>query len=252
MKAEAETLPVFRPGHPRLASILKSMKKVINEPLPASCMAGRFSRGKEKNKLFSKRNLVAVFIAAIMVLSTLGFIMMNADQSSTTLEYNGHKFRVINGGYETVLDQKAVTFRYMPQETMDADFDMAAIPLLKKANGITLTYDENSTFVQQIAYDLFQLETVVSEHTSRTISKGLMSENTYEFPVITCVDSTQTQPVISVSQGDEERIIVKDSCIVVTSSSANGFTVATEWLSYVLLGIIDEQDTAAAQQTAGS
>ncbi len=202
-------------------------------------MARRHRRHEKRQGLFSRKNLVALFIVAVMVLSTLGFIIGFNTGSVNEYEYNGRVFQRTQNGYQTKIDGEYVLFSQGPDQIDYIPFDPEMVSLLKNAQRIVLTYDENSSFVQDTAYAIFQLNEQFSGLAGLTTVSALSMKNKYGLPVMTCVNATAAQPVIYFRDGMEVTTALDGQCVTVTSDTATGLYSAKELLVYAVLGIIE-------------
>jgi hypothetical protein len=70
------------------------------------------------------------------------------------------------------------------------------------------------------------------------IRQGFTTENDYNFPVITCRDSTSVVPVIYFKSSNETKVYLENDCIIAESSTQIDFERIKDRLVYGMLGII--------------
>ena len=116
------------------------------------------SKEEEEKKRKRNQTILVVFLALIMVLSTIGFAIQGNSDSSTganenEIEYNGYKFINQNGLW--VLDNENFinfVFRYTPREVPDMGFGIK--PVGNYQGKPAYVYSEDSEAEIEIAVNL--------------------------------------------------------------------------------------------------
>jgi hypothetical protein len=190
-----------------------------------------------RQKESKKQTIIVIFIAFIMVTSIIGFIFVSSP-SGGKLKFN--KFTFVKKGnlWSTSVNKKEALFNYYPAEVVDINLD----PLIKEKVMNTLevdsTYSFNNTFVGSVELALFQLETDLNFHFGKFLRKGLIINNSFNLPIITCNDSTEIIPVLYFKESNETKIYLEENCIIAEAKNGIDFLRIKDRLMYGLLGII--------------
>jgi hypothetical protein len=195
-------------------------------------------RKKEDEGFFSKKNLIGLFIVGIMVLSGLGYMVMESSGPNSN-EYNGHKFQALNSQWYTEIDGNMVGFTFLPGDLARINVSQDLFEYLKSVKMVYVVYDANSSLVQDFELIRMQLESEMPVHLGIYPSAGITSEDpAYElFPVITCENATVFTPVIYLRQGKTE-IIGNGTCIIIQAEDSYDVPAVKDRLMYGLYGIM--------------
>lgn len=168
---------------------------------------------KEKKRLF-----VPIFIIAILVFSTIGFIFgySTSDNSQQqTLRYNGFDFiQHDTGRWLTSAGNKQVALINHPQDLEYISFPtFLSLNDLNSANKVYLTYDHN----KDIALVLSEFQFLKSYLNKPIIEACTIDiEQCNNKPLKTCDDATQQEKIIHLSLSNKtETITYYDNCIFI-------------------------------------
>jgi len=189
-------------------------------------MLGRMRRKEKKPAVF-----LAVFIAAIMVTSVIGYII--ADNTTQQKKYKGIKFETDSVSWFAVIDGTRYSFSFLPQ-----DVEYIETPKMDYTGIVQLyvTSSPNSTSSGQIAESIFELSQTLSQKGIYAL-QGFIVENEYSLPVFTCSNATQFVPVIYYADGNSTGIRKEGNCIIIESDNSYSFLPYTDALIYRFLGL---------------
>jgi hypothetical protein len=201
-------------------------------------------RHREKSER-RKKFYISLFIVAVMVLSTLGFVASygqgNINSGGTDYSYNGIEFTQLGNQWQTTVDtpfgEQDFTFFYHPLHfttTVPSEITEA----ITASPDITLTFDPNITQVQFIDAGRFQLSNYLINNLGKNVEHATTSNTTaYALPVLTCT-SGQTHITITYREG-ESGISQENNCITIQSYSSVDYLQYSEQIIYKLLGVIE-------------
>jgi hypothetical protein len=202
-------------------------------------------RREERGGIFSKKNLMGIFIVMIMVLSGLGY-MATRDSNGTgsNLDYNGFKFS--NPDYYTwyaSINGTTAKFTYHPKEIEHMQMSADAAAMLASTRMAYITFDPADRDIEQIELVRMQLEQDLSAYFKMYPITGVVNvtKQYASFPKIGCYNATYMVPVIYLRHSDDinqSRITNTGPCIMVEAASANDFPALKDRLLYGMFKII--------------
>lgn len=185
---------------------------------------------------------MAIFIAAVMVLS-IGGVFLSNPSSESDYSYNGHDFKNSNNMWVTKIDGKEITFYFLPQEVETLDVSKQAVDIIKNSQGLIITSNpvQDTTSKLQVL-DIFKLN-FVNSYLKRYSEKkaGLavtQKTNASKLPVLTCENSSYSYPMVSVDFSNETNIKMDDDCVVISVVDEYGMLAILDNLRYKLFGIL--------------
>jgi hypothetical protein len=185
-----------------------------------------------RRRLTKKRNSIAVplFIIAIMVLSVIGYSLLQGRQDNT-VTVNGFKFTEINNRWHTRVDGIDFMFYYSPAEVEDIGYrKISDFP-----TQIYLTSNPNAAYSQQ---DLMSIELAKFELKNTLGALGYAPDMQFS-DEISCENSTQTAAVVDLDLGDETIIEVDENCIKISGTNGQEIFRARDKFLMLLLGIVE-------------
>jgi hypothetical protein len=189
---------------------------------------------KEAEKKRSSSLAWAVFIAAIMIASTIGYMWIGGSEAS--LQYNGHKIARADSGFAYTKDKNTFEFRYFPSELEEMKGDATLIISGKPM--FYLTFDPESDIVE--AVDLMRLE--FSDELPKLnvyFQQGVLKQSSiYNFTVIDCINATANVPVVKFVQSNETGIIEDGSCLIFRAKNNYDVIKFKDMVLYSLLGVM--------------
>lgn len=194
---------------------------------------------RRKKQSNFKKNMLGFFIVMIMVLGGVGIFLGNAKPKES---YNGFDFVSLDGKWVTKINDKPVTFNYHPNDVFGIALSKQTIDRIKNAKMLFLTFDTDSELVSDYEIARMQLETELFTDFGVYIVTGV-TENSgsyASFPRVSCLNATNTLPVIYLKEGNETKIIEAGNCLILQSENSLGVTKLKDRLLYGLYGVIDE------------
>lgn len=176
----------------------------------------------------------------IMVGSIFGVVFFGFGSSGATgsIKYNDFKF--INKGsfWSTVVDGREAIFTYFPGDVESITIDGDIIDILKNKLEIDVTSDFNDTFAQEISLAGYNVGITLNNF-NVFVRQGFTAENDYNFPVMTCKDSTAFVPVIYFRSSNETKVYMEDDCIIAEALRQDDVERIKDRLLYGMFGIIE-------------
>ncbi|MEM4267792.1 MAG: hypothetical protein QXK37_03080 [Candidatus Woesearchaeota archaeon] len=201
----------------------------------------RFRR-KEKTSLFSKKNMLGLFIVLIMTMSGIGYMVTQGD--STTEEYNGYKFTSPSYGvWVTKIDGKQARFRYFPGDIDSLPLDSELLDLVKSTKMVYLTYNPDDEAISEIELARLDLENQLPQLLKIYPVTGVtnVTSKYYLYPYIDCQNATASVPVIVMKLNkeiNESRIGGNSGCILLEAARKEEILLLKDRFVYGLIGII--------------
>ncbi|MBW2993155.1 hypothetical protein KY317_01110 [Candidatus Woesearchaeota archaeon] len=183
-----------------------------------------------------KRNLVSVFIIAIMVFSVLA--VMFSGSSEQAKKYNGHKFIVKDNKWILNIGGKLVDFDYFPSdaENIAVTNEIKNKILNTKMLYITFNPENVSESMDKFRFDLTNLlSNLQGIHAASGITK---SSEQYALPIVSCKNATPFVPVLELKLNDRTEITIKDSCIIAKAESSKEMTRLRDAVIYKIIGVM--------------
>ncbi len=173
---------------------------------------------------------VAIFIAAIMVTSVLGFIFGERSQESMT--YGKHNFDKKNLKWVTKINGKDASFDYFPAEVELINLSDSAVNSILNSKMVYVTYDPNQTNedLGVAQFDLNQQLMLLNIY----VGNGMTASNKYGIPIITCKNATQFVPVVVLESSTNNTIKEEGNCIILNGNPL----MLKDRLLYSVFGVI--------------
>ena len=194
---------------------------------------------KMRRKPDHKKLYIAIFIIAVMVLSTFGFILSFNVQDTDQLDYNNFKFRLVDNQWITKVDGKEYTFYFHPLDvSTQAPSEIKNI--INTAPKIYLTFDPEISELQYVDLARFELSQFLTLDLGKNVENAVLNQTElYDLPIITCDNASIQNPVVQFEQLNQSKIFIEpDYCIRVSASTSVDFVKHAEGIIYILLGII--------------
>jgi len=184
--------------------------------------------------------IIAFIIVGVMVLSSFGIILEQADTSSKK-NYNGYSFvKTDNGGWLTKIKGNEMTFSHSPSDLEGINLSQTVRDVLNGKTHIGLTSDVNDPLSSSIALEQFDYAQTLPSTTNTYTTTGFTANNTYGKPVFGCNASNENTPVIYFKKARESSIRTEGSCVIVTADSDYEMVAMGERLLYYMMGIMKE------------
>jgi hypothetical protein len=196
-------------------------------------------RRKEDSSFFSKKNLVGLFIVAIMVLSGVGYLWVQ-NSGGTATDYKGHQFVFSGDKWYTKIDSATVGFTYHPADLERINISPELMEYIKSVKMFYITFEPNSSFIENFEILRMELETELPQYFNIYPTTGVtFNSSVYsQFPIVTCQNATVFVPVIYLRQGETTEIIPDGSCIILQARDVSDVPALKDRLMYGLFGIM--------------
>ena len=181
--------------------------------------------------------LLSVVIAFIMVSSVIGFMFGREEQN--TVEYNKIKFYQKNFLWATKINGQEVVFHNFPTAVEYLNISDDIYTKIKSTLEIDSTYDQNNSYVEEIAGIQYELEMVLNNFFNIYLRKGLTDENKYNLPMITCDDATPVVPVLYFKTGNRTEVYLENNCIIAEAKNGVDLLKIKDRIILGLLGIME-------------
>jgi len=193
----------------------------------------KFKR-KEKSKVMSKGMWMVIFIAVIMVLSSIGFIYDQSGGSKMT--YNGYKFKQAGNKWAVKISDQYQYFDYYPGELVFLNVTGLKEKILASPN-ITITFDSET---QDLSYiDLARFELANHLIKTKIVLNAVANESkAYQLPVVTCNNATNDNVVIYFKRGPDLSITIDNDCVIAEGKGID-FIMLKDRIAYAYYGIMD-------------
>ena len=180
-----------------------------------------------------------MFIIAVMVLSTFGFILsFNTQTPDQQLDYNGFKFRIVDNQWTTKVDGQEYAFYFHPLD-MNIQVPGDVKSTINTAPKIYLTFDPEITELQYVDLARFKLSQFLTNLGKNVENAVLNQTELYDLSTITCQNASAQSTVIQFKELNQSKIFIEsDYCIRISAFTSADFVKHAEGIIYTLLGVI--------------
>jgi hypothetical protein len=197
-------------------------------------------RNEEKTGIFTKRNAVGLLIVVIMVMSTLGYMIIEGDQNANGDNYNGYKLLSQNNYWYVNYAGKQIKLRFHPSIMDNIPLQNDARDLLNKSQVILLSINPNDKNIQYAELVRVELErempVLFNEYVFAGVTEITPAYSSYS--VIGCQNATVDAPIVYLTTGDNESFEYSDYCLTVNARTGNDMLIMKDRLILGLAGII--------------
>jgi hypothetical protein len=196
-----------------------------------------FMRKEKKEGIFSKRNLMAMFIVFIMIFSALVVFVSRSGNEEGGITYKNSQFTSKGGYWETTINEKTLQFEYTPYDVEEINLTNDTVNRLLNTLEIDATADFNGTYKKGTALAQYRLGQNLKIK-DIYIRPGSINKTQYNIPIITCRDSTQKIPVIYFKESNETKVYLDGNCIIAEADSDINFVKIANKMIYSILGVV--------------
>src|SRR3989344_1742208 len=194
-------------------------------------------RPKEEQKKLSKTFWMGVFIAAIMILSVIGYVWNGGND--TDFEYNGFSLILTEDGLWTMdYNGQNIMFYNHPTEVEYLKIDTDTSNALKNAKMIYATSDPDDLLKEAIGGAEFEIKREIEKKGIYFIY-SFTDANEFNRTIMTCDNATPSVPVLYFTHGNTTNISSSNNCIISQADSAFGIRKLRDRLLYAFLGVIE-------------
>lgn len=190
-------------------------------------------------KKHGKKNKIglwlAIFIAFIMLTSTIGYVFKGGSNE----KYNDFSFsRTDDGRWYTKINGKQLAFNYFPSDIEDINLSTEVIDKIKNTRMVYFTHDPENRYRENIAMINLELTGILWNSFKVYAMNGLTENNTFNIPIVSCDNATSTSPVIYFKESNQTEIYLNNSCIILSGKTGMDFLALKERLLYGLFDVI--------------
>jgi hypothetical protein len=197
-------------------------------------------RNEEKPGIFTKRNAVGLLIVIIMVMSTLGYMIIEGDQNSNSDRYNGHKLISQNNYWYIEYAGKQIRLRFHPSTVDNIPLQSDARDLINKSKVLLLSINPEDKNIQYVELVRLELEREMPDLFKEYVLTGVVNSTpAYSaFNKISCQNATIDAPVVFFTTGSNESFEYSGYCLTVKAKSGNDLLIMKDRFILGLAGII--------------
>jgi hypothetical protein len=192
---------------------------------------------------WNTKTIASIAIAALLILSVLGFSIGTGQQDggSVTYRHGKYKFQQTAQGYVVKLPEGRTTFRFLPDQVAAYGIPAEAVPLLRSATVLSFTLDpanETDPFTQAMGSVAFlDLPQKLGQRT--LVQPGLTNATGVEVPAITCASASPVGPVVLFARGNATGFRWENSCLIAEAVDEDGILRLSDRIAYAVLGIME-------------
>ena len=178
-----------------------------------------------------------LLIVIIMIGTSFSVFLFNASPQSQVVKYNDIKFRNNGNAWLANIDGKTAAFSFLPGDVQNITSSSELPFLLRNKIEIDTTSSLNDTYKAAIALAQHQMGLTLGNY-NLYVRRGFDSNNTFNFPVITCYNATQNVPVVHFQSANSTEIIIEKNCVIVNAQAEEDIIKAKDKLVYIIVGVI--------------
>lgn len=187
-----------------------------------------------------KKTLMSLFIVAIMILSVIGFVLVDSGEDTVKQKYGDYTFLRLPQGWRTTINEQQIVFNYFPAQLEDIKLPKE-IATFKQSPIIAFTYDPNNRYAQDLGALQYYFEQSVTNR-QHYVQRGLTNTTTYTtLPEISCENATTQLPIIYLNINTKLNttdVSYKNNCLKITASRPQDLYTTTDRLIYFMLGVM--------------
>ncbi len=188
---------------------------------------------KEKKSKFGA--FVVFFIVFIFVSSIVGFIYSGETDS---FKYKDFKFTRTQTQWFTTINNQRLSFDYFPSEVEQIELSEETKTILLNKPEIDITSDTDDIYIEDIS--LAQYNMGISLSTLNIyVRSGFTTNNTYDMPIITCMDATLAVPIIYFQHSNQTKVTLQDNCIIAEARNNMDILRIKDRILYSIFGIME-------------
>jgi hypothetical protein len=190
---------------------------------------------------WNTKTIAGLVIAALMVLSVLGFSIGSGTGTGTVKHrYGGYTFLQTPQGYTVKLPEGRVAFRFLPDQVSAYELPAEAVSALRKATVLSFTFDpanETQEFAGAMAFAGYELGQKLGQR--MLVQQGLVNATGYEVPGITCGQASDAGPVVLFRRANLTGFQWEGFCLTAEAEDEDGILRLADRIAYAVLGIME-------------
>ncbi len=177
---------------------------------------------------------------AILLFSTVAFVLMGNNGDNRTVEYNDHKLHDMGEFWKLKYNNQDLLFRLFPSALDHINISNEAINSLNETNYVFFSFNPEDQFIEYVELIRLEFEKEMKEYFNKDVLSGILKNSTiYKNPVIDCNNATNTTPVVIFKTGNETKFNYENNCITATANQARDLIILKERLFYGMVGVIE-------------
>lgn len=181
--------------------------------------------------------IVSWTIILLMVLSVGGYYIGSAAEGNVQ-RYHGIKFTASSAGVLATVQGVRYAFNYFPSQVEGIPTDAAVAPALQSPF-LFLTYDPSSNYSESMAALQYYVSDIFSRQFNAYVAPSVTHNASYNLPIVTCLNATQSEPVLAITESNETAIRLMGNCISVTVTNQDDVFRVQDKLLFLRLGVMD-------------
>jgi len=176
------------------------------------------------------------FLIFVMVASVLGAVF--DFQRGEIQRYKGVKYTQGDTSISAKIDGKPYQFRYFPAQLERVHLDPAVGNALRSTEMVVISYNASSPLTEALAGIQYNVQETLQVSLDAYIQPAIVSNNSYNLPVMDCQNATQFIPIIVLHQTNETGLWYQNNCIDARFESEADLSVLRDQLLYASLGVL--------------
>jgi hypothetical protein len=198
----------------------------------------RDSKREKRSKI-----LIGIFIAAVMILSTFGFVMEFSTTSGQSERVKGIKFDISGQtGSQAVVatvNNNVLYFSFFPSQAAAISMDKGVADLLRSSPTFYVTSSPTDTYAKNIDDVSYYLTANMPKAKDVYPVPAFTNATGYARPGVTCQNATAAFPVVHIFRGNTTEITLHDNCVEMSAYAPQDVYRLSDRLMFLLLGVTD-------------
>ena len=188
-----------------------------------------------KSKI-EQKHVMTILLVFFMVSSVFGVIFYGFTSNEQKQKYNGITFSLTSRGVEGKIAGKRELFSYFPADVLDIELPDDIKNSLTEAQAVYITYNPNSSSVQEIAIAQYKLQDFFSNQNKYAITA--MTKDG-PLPTITCENASAFVPVVELKEAESTTITSSNNCVLIEVGTDFDYERIVDRIRFALLGVIE-------------
>ncbi|GEM_PF-843994 len=194
------------------------------------------AEGKKQRTVKIIVGLITAFLMASSIL------MFAGNKPSSPYVFNKHHFEHKNNLWVTKINGQEKTFYYFPSMLTSINCTPLAKDRVLNSKYVLITFDpvnDSQYMLQAMDAVRFSLFNALSSQNVQ-VGMGIVHESPfYNLTVINCSESSQYIPVVELRKGNETRIFMNDSCIILEATTPAEMLAVGDRFLYSIYGVMN-------------
>jgi len=198
-----------------------------------------FKHHENLRYMVEAKTWMSLFIVVIMVLSVIGFVLVDLGSSDTKRSFGEYTFYRTSQGWRAKIAGQNLYFNFVPDQISTIQVDERSSQILTASPILAITYDANNTYAQSMGQLQYYVEQLLNQNQKVYVVRGLVNNTAFQsLPQITCANSSQSLPVIVFEKSNTTQIISTDWCIHAEAATGQDFFMLADRILYEILGVL--------------